>query len=84
MNWKTDLLLADLEKTTAIEVACKRCGKTRYEKQAQLMLDHPELKHAFLDEVEFILHCADRSCRGGVRIALIHDDKNERFVGGMA
>jgi hypothetical protein len=84
VNWKTDLRLADIPAATAIEVVCRRCGKSRYEKQAQLMLNHPEFRHAYLDEVEFNLHCADRSCRGGVRIALIHDDKNEGFVGGMA
>jgi hypothetical protein len=42
VNWKTDLQLADLDATTAIEVVCKRCGLSRYEKQAQLMNEHPE------------------------------------------
>ena len=84
MTWKTDLKLADLEATTAIEVVCKRCGLARYETQAQLMTERPEFKHAYLDEVEYSLHCLDRVCRGGVRISLVHDDKNEGFVGGMA
>lgn len=84
MNWKTDLQLADLDATTAIEVVCKRCGLSRYEIQVQLMNEHPEFRHAYLDEVEYSLHCSDRICRGGVRISLIHDDKNEGFVGGMA
>ena len=83
MNWKTDLKLADLEATTAIEVVCKRCGLTRYETSAQL-LERIDFKNAYLDEVEYSLQCSDRFCRGGVRIALIHDDKNEGFVGGMA
>jgi len=83
VNWKTDLKLADLDVTTAIEVACKRCGLVRYETQAQLTAQF-ELQHAYLDEVEYSLHCSKRSCRGGVRISLIHDDKNEGFVGGMA
>jgi hypothetical protein len=43
-----------------------------------------EFQHAYLDEVEYSLHCSNRFCRGGVRISLIHDDKNEGFVGGMA
>ncbi len=43
-----------------------------------------EFQHAYLDEVEYGLHCSNRFCRGGVRIALIHDDKTEGFVGGMA
>jgi hypothetical protein len=38
----------------------------------------------YLDEVEYNLHCSNRFCHGGVRISLIHDDKNEGFVGGMA
>ena len=83
MNWKTDLKLTDLDATTAIEVACKRCGLTRYETPAQL-LERLDFKNAYLDEVECSLHCSNRFCRGGVRIALIHDDKTEGFVGGMA
>ena len=84
MNWKTDLKLADLDATTAIEVVCKRCGLSRYEIQAQLMNEHSEFSHAYLDEVEYSLCCSNRFCHGGVRISLIHDDKNEGFVGGMA
>ena len=83
MNWKTDLKLADLDAATAIEVECKRCGLTRYETQVQLMAQFG-FQHAYLDEVEYSLHCSNRFCRGGVRISLIHDDKNEGFVGGMA
>jgi hypothetical protein len=83
VSWKTDLKLADLEAGTAIEIMCKRCGHARYETQGQLM-QQPELAQAYLDEVEYNLHCTNRFCRGGVRISLIHDDKNEGFVGGMA
>ncbi len=83
MNWKTDLKLSDLDAATAIEVMCKRCGVSRYETQAQLIIQ-PGFKNLYLDEVEYSLHCANRCCRGGVRIALIHDDKTEGFVGGMA
>ena len=84
MNWKTDLKLTDLNATTAIEIVCKRCGLSRYEIQMQLLNEHPEFQHAYLDEVEYSLHCSKRSCCGGVRISLIYDDKNEGFVGGMA
>jgi ribosomal protein L37E len=83
VNWKTDLKLADLDAETAIEIVCKRCGLSRYETQAQLM-ERPGFTRAYLDEVEYSLHCSNRFCRGGVRISLIHDDKNEGFVGGMA
>ncbi len=83
MNWKTDLKLADLDAATRIEVTCKRCGLCRYELQAALM-QHPELAQAYLDEVEHALRCSSRICRGMVRVALIHDDKTEGFVGGMA
>lgn len=83
MNWKTDLKLADLDATMAIEIVCKRCALVRYETPPQLMAQF-EFQHAYLDQVEFSLHCSDRFCRGGVRISLTHDDKNEGFVGGMA
>ncbi len=83
MNWKTDLKLADLDAATRIEVTCKRCGLCRYEPQAAL-LRQPELAQAYLDEVEHALRCSNRFCRGAVRVALIHDDKTEGFVGGMA
>src|ERR1700688_4063178 len=53
VNWKTDLKLADLDAATAIEVVCKRCGLSRYEIQAQLMNEHSEFSHAYLDEVEY-------------------------------
>jgi hypothetical protein len=83
MNWKTDLKLADLDPTTRLEVTCKRCGLSRYEQQAALM-QRAELKQAYLDEVERALRCSNRFCKGDVRVALIHDDKTEGFVGGMA
>jgi len=83
VNWKTDLKLADLDAGTAIEIVCKRCGLSRYETPAQLM-EQFDLQHAYLDEVEYSLHCSSRFYLGGVRISLIHDDKNEGFVGGMA
>jgi hypothetical protein len=83
MNWKTDLKLTDLDAATRLEVTCKRCGLSWYEQQAALM-NRPELAQAYLDEVEHALRCSSQSCRGPVRIALIHDDKSEGFVGGMA
>ncbi|HUZ91930.1 MAG TPA: hypothetical protein VMU78_08530 [Methylocella sp.] len=83
MSWKTDLKLADLDAAMHIEVTCKRCGLCRYEPQAALMRQ-PELAQAYLDEVEHALRCSNRFCQGRVRIALIHDDKMEGFVGGMA
>lgn len=83
MTWKTDLKLADLDPTMEIEVVCKRCGLARYETQAELIAQ-TGFGNLYLDEVEYSLHCSSRFCRGGVRIALNHDDKNEGFVGGMA
>jgi hypothetical protein len=47
-------------------------------------MQRPELKQAYLDEVERALRCPDRFCKGAVRIALTFDDKTEGFVGGMA
>lgn len=83
MNWKTDLKLSDLEAKTALEVTCRRCGLTRYEPQERL-IKVEALAFAYLDEVEKHLTCASQFCRGPVRIALVHDGKNEGFVGGVA
>jgi hypothetical protein len=83
MNWKTDLKLADLDADARLELTCKRCGLGRYERQADLML-REELAQAYLDEVERALRCANRACRGPLRVALPHDGKTEGFVGGMA
>lgn len=83
MNWKTDLKLSDLGAGERIEATCKKCGLTHYEQAAHL-LARPDMQHLYLDEAERLLHCANRFCRGPVRIALIHDGKTEGFVGGMA
>ena len=83
MNWKTDLKLSDLNGASPIEIACRHCGQTRTETAAALMRQ-PAFEQAYLDEVERALKCAGRSCRGPVRIALIHDGKTEGFVSGMA
>lgn len=83
MNWKTDLKLSDLDPLTPIEITCKRCGLTHYQSAAAIARIQG-LGQAYLDEVEYALCCARRGCKGGIRIALIHDDKNEGFVGGMA
>jgi hypothetical protein len=83
VNWKTDLKLADLDRRQAIEVTCRACGQTRTD-TAGVLMALPGLKQAYLDEVERDLRCSSRFCRGPVRIAMIHDEKNEGFVGGMA
>ena len=83
MNWKTDLRLADLDAKTRIEITCRRCGLMRYEPRDKLM-DKPGMRQACLDQVEGWLRCPDRMCKGNVRLSLIHDDKMEGFVGGMA
>ena len=44
----------------------------------------PGLDQRCLDKLEGALRCAGRSCRGAVRITLIHDGKEEGFVGAMA
>jgi hypothetical protein len=83
VTWKTELKLDDLDPKTPLEIACKRCGYTRYETQSDL-ISRKGLRQAYLDEVEKALRCEGRFCGGAVRISLIYDDKNEGFVGGMA
>lgn len=83
MNWKTDLKISDLSPAERLEIACRRCGKVRFE-TAQQMLGQEDFLHLYLDEVERALRCADRFCRGKVRLARVHDGKTEGFVGGIA
>ena len=84
MSWKSELQLSDLDPETEFEITCKRCQLTRYERQTSIALQQPALRRARLDEVERALQCHGRFCRGPVRLSLIHDDKTEGFVGGMA
>ena len=83
MNWKTELQISDFDAATRFEIACKTCGLTRYEDQSKLAV-LPDMKRAYLNQVERALRCSGRGCRGPVRLSLIHDDKTEGFVGGMA
>lgn len=84
MGWKDELRLSDLDPETALELTCKRCGHTHYENAHGIGEKHPGLCRVTLDEVERGLRCSCRFCRGPVRLSLIHDDKTEGFVGGMA
>jgi len=83
MNWKTDLKLSDLDVKTRLEITCKACGHSRYETRESLGTT-PKFTHAYLDQIEAHLRCSKRTCRGAVRLALIHSSKMEGFVGGMA
>ncbi|KIL97248.1 hypothetical protein CCC_00309 [Paramagnetospirillum magnetotacticum MS-1] len=83
MNWKTESRLSDLDPATQIEVTCRRCGLTRYMTPREIMT-RPRLRQATLDMAEAALSCADRYCKGRVRVAFVHDDLNEPFVGGLA
>jgi hypothetical protein len=83
MNWKTELQLSDFDAATRFEITCKTCSHTRYETQSKLAA-LPNMKQAYLNQVESALRCSARGCRSSVRLSLIHDDKNEGFVGGMA
>lgn len=83
MSWKSDLKLSDLDARGEIEVTCRRCGVTRYERVGQLLDRNRSARHQHLDEVEQDLRCSLRECGGAVRISLIYDDLTEGFVGGM-
>lgn len=83
MSWKTDLKCTDLDAIMQIEVTCKRCGIATYETR-ETLLARGEFNQLYLDEVEMALHCRSRTCRGPVRLALIHKGRMEGFVGGMA
>ena len=83
MNWKKEVQLSDFDGDTRFEITCKRCSLTRYDEQAKLAA-MPGMERAYLSEVEGALRCLGRGCRGAVRLSLIHEDKTEGFVGGMA
>ena len=83
MSWKTKLQLLDLDESQPIEVTCRKCGYSHYEKASNL-LHRQDLKYAYLDEVESRLRCQQRGCHGAVRIALSNDSETEGFMGGLA
>ena len=83
MNWKTEIRVADLDPKSELEITCKRCGLHRYEAASDLAAQS-RLSQLFLDELEKALVCRVKTCRGPVKISIVHDDLNEGFVGGMA
>jgi hypothetical protein len=83
MNWKAELKLTDLPPEERLEVVCRACGKARYETVGDLLACEV-FSQAYIDEVERGLRCADRFCRGTVRVAQVHDGKTDGFVGGLA
>jgi len=83
VNWKKEIQITDLEPDALIEVICRKCGHGRYATQSEI-LEKPGLHRAWMDEVEKALRCQHKTCRGPVRIQIVHDGKNEGFVGGMA
>ena len=84
MNWKTDLKLNDLDGSTLFEITCKRCRKARSLSQAQILEANPGFKRLYIDEVEASLCCPLHHCRGGVKLDMMHEGKEEGFVGGLA
>ena len=80
-NWKTGLQIMDLDPQTKLEVTCKTCGASRYERPG-LLINKMGLDFQYLDEVERLLFC--NACRGEVRIALSASGETEGFVGGLA
>lgn len=84
MGWKQDLRLTDLDAGCELEVTCKRCGLTRYERPSDLLAANVDRRQMQIDQVERDMMCSSRICRGPVRLSLIYDDKTTGFVGGMA
>lgn len=80
MNWKTEMKIGDLPPETDIEATCRKCGLMHYRRAGDLTA----YAALYLDEAERRIKCRTRTCRGAVRLALIHQTKMEGFVGGMA
>ncbi len=83
MNWKREIQIIDLMPHQFLEVTCKTCGHSRYENVSLLIKKHG-LYFEYLDEVERILVCNNRTCKGQVRVGLSAHDETEGFVGGIA
>jgi len=83
VSWKTELQIIDLDRNQKIEVTCRKCGHSHYE-NPYLLIKKYGLDFQYLDEVERLLHCHERGCRGDVRIALSASGETEGFVGGLA
>jgi hypothetical protein len=83
MTWKHDLKLSDLDGRTEIEIVCKRCGCARTTTAGKLQ-GNRAFDQFYLDQVESGLNCSRPGCGGPVRIALLHEDKVEGWVGGLA
>jgi hypothetical protein len=82
MNWKTEIQLIDIA-DQKIEVTCKSCGHSRYE-NPYLLIKKYGLDFSYMDEVERMLVCNNRTCNGDVRIALLAEEETEGFVRGLA
>ena len=83
MSWKRDLNPGDLDTTMHLEVTCRKCGRVGYETGESLQA-RDETAKLTLGEIERVLRCKDRTCRGTVRIALLYKGRMEGFTGGMA
>ena len=92
MTWKHDIQLGDLDGDLRIEVTCRRCGYSHYERISELLEGAGQkgqkgqkgmTPDAYLDEVEARLACKRRRCRGAVRITLTDDGEASGFVGGL-
>lgn len=83
MSWTSELRLDDLPGEERLEAACKTCGAHRFYTAAQL-LQIKDLEQAYLDQVESILRCSQKHCRGHVRLYRADPGDTEAFVGGLA
>ena len=70
MTWKCETRLDDIDPKALIEVTCKSCGLTRYESPRDL-ITKARLSEAFMDDVEDVLSCMGRHCRGRVNLRVV-------------
>lgn len=82
MSWKTNIQLIDLDPNQKLEVTCKSCGHSRYER-VFLLCTKMGMGFEYLDEVERKLFCQKAGCQGAVRIALTNKSEVEGFIGGL-
>lgn len=71
MTWKCETRLNQLSSRTDLMVTCNCCGESRFETVRDLVVK-ARLGQMSISAVEKALYCADRTCKGDVRITLSH------------
>ena len=81
-NRRTAIRRSDLEPSDIKRGDVQTLRSSRYE-TVGTFFQQPQFDQRSVDEVEARLKCKKRRCKGAVKIALLHGDKTEGFIGDM-